>query len=149
MALTRQQVEEVLFRRVGPAMYRADMEVTYDGTNPNFADPISWSLQEVGYSLPADITQPADSDVAQVSNANINFFLSLCEWRMVKNILGNLDDTDEKLGPTGMWSSQFAKQMERYIDNLENHLLKEYGWGPSSLSTGTLKIITTQEEVTT
>lgn len=148
MALTRQQVEEVLFRRVGPAMYRADMDVEHDGTNPNFADPISWSLLEMGYNLPTDITEPEDADVSQVLNTETNFFLALCEWRIVKNILGNLDDTDEKLGPTGMWSSQFAKQMERYIENLESHLLKEYGWGPTSLSTGTLRIITTQEEET-
>lgn len=145
MALTRQQVEEVLYRRVGPAMRRADMVVTFDGTNPNFADPIAWALLEMGLNAPSSYTEPIDSDVAQVTEVNYNYFLSLCEWRVVKNILGNLDDTDEKVGPTGMWNSQFAKQMQGYLDNLEHRLSNEYGWGPTMLSTGTLRIITTQE----
>lgn len=146
MALTRPQVEEVLFRRMGPAMFRADMSVTFDGTNPNFSDPISWSLMELGLSAPANITEPEDSDISQVPETDYNFYLALCEWRMCKNILGNLDDTDEKIGPTGIWNSQFAKQMMGYLENLERRLSNEYGWGPTMLSTGTLRIVTIQEE---
>ena len=147
MSLTRLQVEEVLFRRMGPSMFRAEMSTMHDGTNPNFADPITWSLLELGHNAPVDITQPDDSDVAQVAEADYNYYLGVCEWRLCKNILGNLDDTDEKIGPTGMWSSQFAKQMERYLDDLETRLSNEYGWGPSTLSTGTLRIVTIQEDV--
>ncbi len=146
MALIRSQVEEVLFRRMGPAMFRAEMSTTFDGTNPNFSDPITWSLLELEYTAPADITQPVDADVAQVPSNEYNFFLALCEWRLCKNILGNLDDTDEKIGPTGMWNSQFAKQMERYLASLETRLSSEYGWGPTMLSTGTLRIVTIQED---
>ncbi len=146
MSLTRPQVEEILFRRLGPAMARADMSTTFDGTNPEFADPISWALLELEYSV-TDITQPATADIAQVADNEINYYLAVCEWRTCKNIIGNLDDTDEKLGPTGMWSSQFAKQMERYLKNLEKHLITEYGWGPTMLSTGTLRIVTVQEDV--
>ena len=147
MALTRLQVEEVLFRRMGPSMYRAEMDTLHDGTNPIFADPVSWALLELGLNAPTNILEPLDADIAQVVEADYNFYLAVCEWRLCKNILGNLDDTDEKIGPTGMWNSQFAKQMERYLKNLETRLSNEYGWGPSMLSTGTLRIVTIQEDV--
>jgi hypothetical protein len=148
MALTRTEVEETLYRRVAPAMARADMSVLADGSNPFMGDSITFSLLELGYSAPVKFTDPADTDLTQVPETDYQRFLGVCEWRLVKNVLGNLDDTDEKLGPTGMWNSQFAKQMERYLDNLEMRLLTEYGWGPTTLSAGTLRVITVQQDTT-
>lgn len=148
MALTRMEVETMLFRRLGPAMARADMSVVIDGSHPILGDAITFALMEWGYNAPTNFTSPEDADLVQVAEADYQKFLGVCEWRLVKSILGNLDDTDEKLGPTGMWNSQFAKQMERYLDDLTARLISEFGWGPTTLSTGTLKIITVQEEAT-
>lgn len=147
MSLTRQQAEELLFRRLGPAMYRADMDVIHDGTNPNFADPLAWALTELNLNAPTDVTNPEDTDVAQVASGNLYKYVALAEWRLLMNIIGNLDDTDEKLGPTGMWNSQFAKQMQAHLEKVENHLMGTYGWGPPSLSTGTIRVVTIQEDV--
>jgi hypothetical protein len=145
MSLTRQQAEEVLFRRLGPAMYRADMDTIHDGSNPNFADPLGWALTELGLNAPSIITQPTDTDLLQVTDAKVYEYLAVAEWRLLANIIGNLDDTDEKLGPTGMWNSQFAKQMQAHMEALEKRLMTLYGWGPPTLQAGTLRIVTVQE----
>ena len=147
MALTRVEVEKTLYTRVAPAMARADMETTADGKNRFFGDAITFSLLEWGYTAPDKFTDPADSDLTQVLDADFQKFLGLCEWRIIATIIGNLDDTDEKLGPTGMWNSQYAKQMERLLDRIETRLMNEYGWGPTTLSAGTLRIITIQQEI--
>lgn len=146
MSLTRQRAEEVLFRRLGPAMYRADMDIEHDGANPNFADPLAWALTELNLSV-SDVTDPTDTELSQVGTADTYKYLALAEWRLLMNIIGNLDDTDEKLGPTGMWNSQFAKQMQAHLEKVENFLMGTYGWGPPTLSAGTLRVVTIQQDV--
>jgi hypothetical protein len=146
MALTRLEVEKTLYTRVAPAMARADMDVTAEGENRFYGDAITFSLMEWNYTTPSKFTDPSDADIAQVQNTDLQKFLGVCEWRIVATIIGNLDDTDEKLGPTGMWNSQYAKQMERLLDRIENRLMNEYGWGPTTLSTGTMEIISIQRD---
>ena len=149
MALTRQNAEVILFRRLGPAMSRADMDTIHDGNNPYLGDILTWTLLEMGYDAPTDIIDVNDTDLAQVENDDLSQFLDLSEWRLCATIIGNLDDTDEKLGPSGQWLSQFSKQMERHLAELDTRLRANYGWGASTLDVGTLRIITVQEEPTT
>ncbi len=146
MALTRQNAEAILFRRLGPAMSRADMDITREGQNPYLGDIFTWSLLEMGYNAPSDLVDPSDTDLDQVEGTNLSQFLDLSEWRLCMTIIGNLDDTDEKLGPSGQWLSQFAKQMQRHLKDLESRLMANYGWGSSTLDVGTLRIITVQEQ---
>ena len=146
MALTRQNAEAILFRRLGPAMSRADMDITREGKNPYLGDIFVWSLLEMGYDAPSDLVDPSDADLAQVEDTDLSQFLDLSEWRLCMTVIGNLDDTDEKLGPSGQWLSQFAKQMQRHLKDLESRLMANYGWGSSTLDAGTLRIITVQEQ---
>lgn len=146
MALTRQNAEAILFRRLGPAMSRADMDVTREGQNPYLGDIFTWSLLEMGYDAPSDLVDPSDTDLEQVEDTDLSQFLDLSEWRLCMTVIGNLDDTDEKLGPSGQWLSQFAKQMQRHLKDLESRLMANYGWGSSTLDVGTLRIITVQEQ---
>jgi len=146
MALTRQNAEAILFRRLGPAMSRADMDITREGQNPYLGDIFTWSLLEMGYDAPSDLVDPSDTDLAQVENTDLSQFLDLSEWRLCMTVIGNLDDTDEKLGPSGQWLSQFAKQMRQHLVDLESRLMANYGWGSSTLDVGTLRIITVQEQ---
>ncbi len=147
MALTRVEVEEVIRRRVGPAMNRADITEEYDGKHPIIGDAITFSLMELAYNEPVKFTDPEDTDLVQVLSGDYQRFLGVCEWRVVKTIIGNLDDTDEKIGPVGQWNSQFVKQMERYLDDLTQRLISEYGWGPTTLSTGTLEVISISRDL--
>lgn len=146
MALTRSEVEEVIRRRLAPSMSRADMTEEFDGKHPIIGDAITFALMELAYNTPVKFTDPEDTDLTQIPESDYQRFLGVCEWRVVKTIIGNLDDTDEKIGPVGQWNSQFVKQMERYLDELTMRLSNEYGWGPTTLSTGTWTIITTQRE---
>ena len=146
MALTRQNAEAILFRRLGPAMSRADMDITREGQNPYLGDIFTWSLLEMGYDAPSDLVDPSDTDLAQVENTDLSQFLDLSEWRLCMTVIGNLDDTDEKLGPSGQWLSQFAKQMRQHLVDLESRLMANYGWGSTTLDVGTLRIITVQEQ---
>lgn len=145
MALLRKDLELVMVRRLGPAMLRAGMSDIVDGENPDIADPITWALLEMEYTAPTSLIDPADADLTQIADADIIRFLSVTEWRLVKNIIGNLDDTDERLGPLGQWNSQFAKQMERYLANLEMRLAKDYGFGLGRIETGTLQVVTAEQ----
>lgn len=148
MALTRQKAEAILFRRLGPAMSRADMETNHEGSNPYLGDILTWTLLEMGYDAPTDLIDPVDADLSQVADTDLSQFLDLSEWRLCMHIIGNLDDTDEKLGPSGQWLSQFAKQMQLHQNDLEDRLRANYGWGASTLDAGTLRIVTVQEEPT-
>jgi hypothetical protein len=146
MALTRQNAEAILFRRLGPAMSRADMDITREGQNPYLGDIFTWSLLEMGYNAPSDLVDPSDADLAQIGDTDLSQFLDLSEWRLCMTVIGNLDDTDEKLGPSGQWLSQFAKQMRQHLVDLESRLMANYGWGATTLDVGTLRIITVQEQ---
>ncbi len=148
MALTRPAAEGILFRRLGPAMSRADMDTDHDGHNAYLGDTLTWTLLEMGYTAPTSLIDPVDADLVQVLDTDISQFLDLSEWRLVVTIIGNLDDTDEKLGPSGQWLSQFAKQMQQHLKDLETRLMANYGWGASTLDVGTLRIITVQEQPT-
>lgn len=148
MALTRMDAEAILFRRLGPAMNRADMDTIHDGSNPYLGDILTWALLEMGYNAPTNVVDPSDSDLSQVADGDLTQFLDLCEWRLCATVIGNLDDSDEKLGPTGQWLSQFAKQMQQHLKDLEARLMANYGWGATTLDTGTLRIVTTQEQPT-
>lgn len=145
MSLTREQVESTLFRRLGPSMARADMETLHDGEGPSFADPIGWALRELEYPN-ADVTDPTSAEVSAVTDADLDWFLDLAQWRLLDNIIGNLDDSDERLGPSGQWNSQFADQMQEHQAHLEDRLRARYGWGPPTLVAGTIRVVTVQEE---
>ena len=92
-------------------------------------------------------TAQEDADLIQILSGDYQRFLGVTEWRVVKTIIGNLDDTDEKIGPVGQWNSQFVKQMERYRDDLTQRLISEDGWGPTTLSTGTLEGISISRDL--
>jgi hypothetical protein len=133
MSLTRSQVETILVKRAGKRMAFVEMDnTTVDGTNEDLADPISTALLAMDIT-PADISDPADSDLEDVDNPNE--FLDRAELRLLENILGNSDAVDITEGPRSERYSQFMTLLETAIARKKKQVEDDYG-ELEGLSTG-------------
>jgi len=139
MSYTRANLESILVKRLSALMLKAGMAVTYAGSNADLNDPIGWALRQSDYTV-NNINSVADSDVANVSTENLDKVLDLSEYRLLQNVLGNLDDVDSKLGPRDEKLSQLAKQVESKLNKLESKLKTEYGFGASVMQLGLLQL---------
>lgn len=135
MALTRIQAETILVKRAGKRMQFVSMDyTTIDGTNEDLADPISFALLAMGIT-PADISDPADSDLAGIDD--LNEFLDRAELRLLENILGNTDAVDITEGPRSERYSQFMDMLEKAVTRKKKQVDDDYG-ELDGLSTGLL-----------
>lgn len=107
--------------------------VTADGTNADLVDPIVSALLSMSIT-PADISDPADSDLA---SADVAEFLDRAELRLLENILGNYDMVNISEGPRSESLSQFADALERLIDRKQKKVEADYG-ALDSLSGGVI-----------
>lgn len=137
MALTRANVEQVLVKRTGALLEKADLAVTFTGSNDDLNDPIGWALRQAGYTV-ADITAVANSDLSSVTTADTDKLLDLAELRTLETILGNIPAVDVKLGPRAESLSQLAKQVQDKISRLQKRLADDYGIGTAILEAGLL-----------
>ena len=121
MSLTRANVESILVSRCGPLMTAADMAITVVGSNEDLNDPIGYGIRQAEGAV-GDPSSVTDTDVASVSSANLDIFLDWCEYRLLKNILGNLDDVDITAGPRSEKLSQLAEQAKWRVEEMETSL---------------------------
>lgn len=133
MTITRNDAEEMLVYRTGPLLTAAGMSLSYQSINGNddLNGPIGRAIRYLGYTV-IDITSVADSDVAQVTDAQYDEFLDVADLFTLEVILGNLDDVDLTVGPRSEKFSQLAAQVERKLkwavkrcSNLYDYGLKE------------------------
>jgi hypothetical protein len=135
MTVTRAQVEKLLVRRAGKRMAFIDMEITTTGANSDLADPISQSLLVLGIA-PSDFTEPADSDLVNITGDNLSEMLDRAELRLLENIRGNFDMVDFSNGSQSESLSQFSRDLDAAIKNKQAQIAVEYGVAANSLSAG-------------
>ncbi len=133
MTITRTQVERVLIRRCGKLLTAAGLDgATSNGTNDDLDDPIGSALRALGLSV-ADLSAVADTDLAAVTDAQIDQLLDVAELRTLETIEGNLDQVDITIGPRSESLNQLAKQVRTKIDAKRAALAAEYGTGVAGL----------------
>jgi hypothetical protein len=108
---------------------------TVDGTNADLNGPIGQAIRDLGYTVSNPVLV-SDTDVAQVTDSELNEYLDITELHTLEAILGNLDDVDIRVGPRSEKFNQLAKQVEAKIDRLEKNLDKKYGYTTSTISSG-------------
>lgn len=137
MTVTRANVEAILVKRTGALMTKAGLAVTVVGSNADLNDPIGWALRRIGLTV-ITASLVTDADLASVTDAQLDEFLDLAEYRTLESVLGNLAAVDTKLGPRDEKLSQLASQIEKKLTRLAKGLEAEYGYGIGTLSVGVL-----------
>jgi len=140
MTLTRANAEVILIKRSGKKMTFAGLDgTTVSGSNVDLNDPIGNALLGMGIA-PASIVLVTDADLSGISNDDLEQFFDRAQYRLLKNIAGNLDVVDIQVGPRRESLSQIHEQIQKEIETLELSLAKQYGVGLGSMSTGTIQL---------
>jgi hypothetical protein len=100
-----------LVARCGPLMAVADMDgTTADATNPDLADPVAWSLRQLGGRY----------TVATVPPGRLDQLLDGAELRLKRTILSRLQGwVDIMIGENRFSLSQMARALAADIDLLQ------------------------------
>lgn len=136
---TRANIEALLVRRCGPLMTAAGMAVTVVGSNADLDDPMGWALRAMDVSV-SNIVSISDSDISGVSDANMNKFLDYSEYRLLENVLGNLDDVDLSAGPYSESLGQLSATIEGRLERMSKKLQDLYGLLTSSVTFGKITL---------
>lgn len=126
MTLTRANLETILVKRASAYMSAAGMAITYVGTNADLNDPIGYALRYAGYTV-ADPAGVADADIAAIGDEDLDAVLDIAEFRLLKNISGNLALVDITTGPISEKLSQLSAALEKRIDKLSAEIALSYG----------------------
>jgi len=139
MTITRAQTELLLVARAKKLMQLVDFEVTTTGQNADLVDPLSTALRRMGKpsASPAAIK---DSDLADVSDDEIEELLDRSELRLLQNILGNFDLVDFSSGPRRESLSQARAGLEKRIDDHTNLVSNRYGDDTPELQAGVIQL---------
>jgi len=147
MTLTRANAETELVSRAKGKMELVGMAVTVVGTNADLNGPLSTALRKMGLAPASPITV-TDTDLANLTDADIDEYLDRAELRLLENIHRNYTLVDIKSGPQDEKLSQLAAQLEKSIELLSAKIKSEYGdsGAGSSFSVGVTRIDGYSEE---
>lgn len=128
MTITRANLEVILVKRASAYMSAAGMAVTFTGSNADLNDPIGYALRYVGYTVD-DPSSVANADVAELASEDLDQVLDVAEYRLLKNISGNLALVDITTGPVSEKLSQLSASLEKRIEKLSADISTLYGAG--------------------
>lgn len=129
MSLTRAQVETELIERLGNWLTQAGKDgTTNTGTNAALNGPIAFAVRQLGYTV-LDLSDVTSSDLASVLDTQTDELFDVAELRTLKNILGNLDQVDIKMGPISKSLSQLRASVEKRIASLSADIQATYTTG--------------------
>lgn len=136
MTLTRANVEFILLQRAAKRMAFVGLDsTTCTGSNTSLNDPIGVALAQIGISV-ADRTNVTSADIAAVDSGDYDKLFDLAELRLLKNIQGNMDAVDIRVGQDAESLSQFGEQLDKVIDRAAKHVISTYGTGISAVVAG-------------
>ena len=140
MAITRQQAETVLIRRLGGLLTEAGLDGnSRAGQNEALNDPIVNGLLKLGHTGVVDISDVTDVDLQAVTTDELDAFLALAEHRALQNIQTEiLRLIDITIGPRRERLGQMAVQLDKKIKNKAMELEQEHGVGFGTLEFGVI-----------
>ncbi len=97
MSITRQDIEQVMDRRIGAALTLAGMTTGDGNINPWLTDPLRWALYMLGYDA-TSVVSVTDSDLADVPAGAYDALLDLCELRALEAVRTNYTDVTTRVG---------------------------------------------------
>ena len=133
--LTRANCELILVSRGSGMLAAAGLAITVAGSNADLNDAISYAIRQIGQTVD-DPVLVDDADCARIPETDFDKFFDLAEMRMLRTILGNLDDVDIKVGPQSQSLSDLAERVEKRMARLEKRIESEYGIGASTITAG-------------
>lgn len=148
MTLSRVRAETTMILRLKRYMVAAQMGITFVGTNTDLNDPLATALAQMG--APAvDPLAVTDADVAGIAALREVEYLDRVELRLLKNILGNLPDTDMSTGGKSEARNQLPERVRNMILDKEKQIALQYGEpddsgnpaGSTSLTGGAARIV--------
>lgn len=125
MTITRQDVEQVMDRRVGAAMDLAGMSTGDGNINPWLTDPLRWALYMLGYQS-TSVTAVTDADLASVPATLHDAVLDLCELRALEAVRTNYVDVTTRVGQVSEDRSDYATALAALIDDKRRQVAGVY-----------------------
>jgi len=134
MAITRANLEAILVKRAGKLMTVAGLDgTTVNGTNADLADPIAFSLRQLGVAVAAP-GSPTDAEVANASTDDTDQLLDVAEIRILQTILNHvLDLVNTEAGQRVDEYSQMAAGIQQRIETKTEEARRLYGWTAGTL----------------
>lgn len=136
--MLRSDAEAYLTSRLGKSLIRVGKDgTTKNGTNADLAQPISYTLSLMGFSV-ASLASPGDGDLSSLAQVQYAEFYARASSAVLDAIVGWCDEVDEKGGTQSQALSQFAKQIQAQLDRLDAKILARWGDAPSVIVFGTM-----------
>lgn len=127
MAITREQLDTIIIRRIGAMLAQCNMDgTTSDGTNADLVDPLRWALKQSGYST-LSILNVTDTDLEDVPTTSLDLVLDLFELRCLESASTKLTEVDEVAGPREKKFSQLGRRLKDLIDDKTKLIESEHG----------------------
>jgi len=147
MAVTKQMVQQVLITRLGKVLTDLDFEVVLSGDLDYLEDPIGWGLRMIEIST-ADLTEITNTEVASMSDDDVDEFLDYAEYRLIGNLIKNAPDVDVKIGHRSEEFSQLANRLFQMFDRKRTEIRQIYGFGLGELTSGVIDLnsLTTSDD---
>jgi hypothetical protein len=139
MSVTRAQVEAELISRRQAMLKAAEMDVTFQGANPDLNGPIGYAVRQCGGTV-ASLSAVVSSDIQTVDEADIDKLLDLAEYRLLMNIKGRWAKVDLSSGPFSQSLNQFADQLDTDLAAMKENLEYVHGFGSGSLQVGVIDL---------
>lgn len=127
MAITREQLDTIMVRRIGSLLTECNMDgTTTDGTNTDLVEPLRWALAQAGYST-ASIVDVTNTDLLSVATTDLDKLLDLFELRCLESASTKFTNVDEVAGPRERKYSQLGRRLADLINDKSKLIESEHG----------------------
>lgn len=133
-----ESLQTLLIQRTLEPMTTVGMDVTTVATsNADLAEPIYSALLTIG--LVDIVYPPSDTDLSNITlPLDILKLVDLSYLYLLRTIVNRMTAVDERLGPHGVWASQYPDRIMKVYNYTLTELSKKYGIGLSTLEAGLL-----------
>lgn len=131
--MTRAEVETTVLRVCGKWLTAVGLDgTTTNGTNPDIGIAIASALRALRLTV-SNPTSPSDADIALVSDARLDLFLSIVLLRAIQAAIRNCTDVTTTHGIDKQDLSDLADRMQKEAASLAKELADLYGYGKSGM----------------